>query len=123
MYKSKEFKEDLARRQQTITYSGVGAHGQNGVSERGIPKELIFSRTMMLHQALMWPEHFDMRLWPFALSHAAYLLLPNRCHGLCPLEIYTASKVDIIVLRSEKTRGCPTYVLDPKIQDGKKLPK
>ena len=27
------------------------------------------------------------------------------------------------VLRSEKTLGCPAYVLDPKLQDGKKIPK
>ena len=37
VYKSKEFKDDLATRHQTMSYSGVGAHGQNGVAERGIP--------------------------------------------------------------------------------------
>ena len=108
-----------------ITYSRVGAHGQNAVAERGIPTVVSSTITMVLHQALIWPEHFDMILWPFVLGYAAYLwnILPNRCHGLYPLEIYTAIKVDVGVLRSEKTQGCPAYVLDPKLQDGKKLPK
>ena len=88
-----------------MTYSGVGAHEQNGVAKRGIPTVVNFTRTMILHQALLWPEHFDMRLWPFALSHAAYLwnILPNAMHGLTPTEIYTGSKVDTKVLHAERT--------------------
>ena len=125
VYKSQDFKDDLARRGQTMTYSGVGVHQQNGVAERGIPTVVNSARTMMLHQALLWPEHFDTRLWPFALSHAAYLwnILPTGIHGLTHVEIYTGSKMNNKALRSEKTWGCPAYVLDPKLQDGKKLPK
>ena len=33
VYKSKEFKDDLDTRHQVMTYSGVGVHGQNGVTE------------------------------------------------------------------------------------------
>ena len=73
IYKSKLFKDDLERRHQTMTYSGVGAHGQNGVAERAIQTVFNSTRTMMLHQVLMWPAHFDMRLWPFSLEYAAYL--------------------------------------------------
>jgi hypothetical protein len=66
-----------------------------------------------------------MRLWPFALTHSAYLwnTLPNAEHGLSPVEIFTGTKMDPKALRSEKTWVCPAYVLDPKLQDGKKLPK
>ena len=66
-----------------------------------------------------------MRLWPFTLTHAAYLwnILPNGSFGLSPIEIYTGAKMAVRALRSEKTWGCPAYVLDPKLQDGKKLPK
>ena len=39
------------------------------------------------------------------------------------MEIFSASKMDSNVLQYEKTWGCPVYVLDPKLQDGKKLPK
>ena len=50
-------------------------------------------------------------------------VLPNGVHGLTPEEIYSGTKLDNKVLRSERTWGCPAYVLDPKLQDGKKLPK
>ena len=53
VYKSKEFKDDLIARQQIMSYSGVGVHGQNGVSERGISTVVNSARTMMLHQALL----------------------------------------------------------------------
>ena len=74
-----------------MSYSGVGVHQQNGVAERGISTVVNSARTMMLHQALFWSEHFDMRLWPFALTHAAYLwnILPNGVNGLTPTEIFT----------------------------------
>ena len=79
IYKSKLFKDDLERQHQTMTYSGVGAHGQNGVAERAIQTVVNSTRTMMSHQALIWPAHFDIHLWPFSLEHAAYLWnhLPN----------------------------------------------
>ena len=125
MYKSKAFLDDSARRGQTMTYSGVGAHTQNEVAQRGIPTVVRSARTMMLCQALLCPEHFDMRLWPFALYRAAYLwnVLPYGVHGLTPEEICTETKMHNKMLRSEKTWGCPVYVLEPKLQDGKKLPK
>ena len=56
-----------------MSYSGVGTHGKNGVTERAIQPIVTSARTMMLHQALLCPAHFDMRLWPFALEHAAYI--------------------------------------------------
>ena len=31
--------------------------------------------------------------------------------------------MDVRAIRSKKTWGCPTYVLDSTLQDGKKLPK
>ena len=36
VYTSKEFTKDLKKRHQVLTYSGVGAHGQNGFAERAI---------------------------------------------------------------------------------------
>ena len=73
----------------------------------------------------MWPEHFDTRLWPFALNYATHLWnhLPNRDGGLSPMEIFSGSKSDNAALKAAKTRGCPAYVLDPRLQDRKKIPK
>jgi hypothetical protein len=36
VYKTMEFRKDLADRKQTIQFSGVGAHHQNGIAERVI---------------------------------------------------------------------------------------
>ena len=43
--------------------------------------------------------------------------------GISTIEIYTSSKVEMSRLRNEKTWGYPEYLLDPRIQDGKKVPK
>ena len=108
-----------------MTYSGVEAHGQNGVAERAIHTVVNSERIILLHQALMWPAQFDMRLWPFALEHAAYMWnhLPNARGGLSHIELFTSSKLYMEFLKKERTWGCPAYVLDPKLQDGKNLPK
>ena len=96
VYKSKAFKDDLKLWGQTMSYSSVGVHQQNWVAERSIPAVVNSARTMMLHQALLWPEHFDMRLWPFALDHATYLwnILLNGLNSLTPTEIFTGTKMD-----------------------------
>ena len=59
------------------------------------------------------------------MDQAAHLYnhLPNKYSLLAPLEIFTGSKIDPAIIRNEMIWGCPAYVLDPKLQDGKKLPK
>ena len=121
--------DDLDKMHQTISMSGVWAYGQNGVAERAIRAVVVSARTMMLHQALLWPAHFDMRFWPFTLEHVVYVWnhLPDGGFlvvvGIAPIEIYTYFKLDMSRLRDEKTWGCPVYVLDLRIQDGKNIPK
>ena len=61
-FKSKIFKDDINKGNQHLTLSGVGAHGQNGVAERAIGTVVNSAWTIMLHQALLWSEHFDIRL-------------------------------------------------------------
>ena len=73
VYKCKEFKEDLLTWHQTMSYSGVGVHGQNRVAEGSISTVVNSARTMILHQDLLWLEQFDMQLCSFTLIHAAYL--------------------------------------------------
>ena len=106
VYKSKEFKDDLATRHQVIAYSGVGVHGQNGVVERAIQTVVSSARTMILHQALLWPEYSDMILWPFVIDHAAHLwnllpcdLLPDN---LTLIEVWSSTKQEVSPLRTEK---------------------
>ena len=80
---------------------------------------------MMLHQALMWPEQFDMRLWPFALDYSTHLWnnFPSRDGRISPMDIFSGSKSDNDVLKAAKTWDCPSYVLDSRLQDGKNISK
>ena len=124
-YRSKEFREDIAKFGQTLQFCGVGAHHQNGIAERGIRTVSTAARAMLLHSMIHWPEHVSLDLWPLAIKYAVYLYnrLPSGTSGLSPLEIFFDTKSDHQELRGAKVWGCPAYVLDPRIQDGKKIPR
>ena len=81
----------------------------------------------MLHVALHWSESHvdDLSLWPFAVKHAVWLYnrLPNRITGLTPLEMLSNVKTDHRDLLRSHVWGCPTFVLDPKLQNDQKIPK
>ena len=126
IYKSEEFRSDLTRKNQDIRFSGVGAHHQNGVSERHIKTISYLTRAILIHSALCWPQENDLELWAFAFSHAIYIWnnLPSSQDGLSPEEKWTGCKFqNYNHIRRLHPWGCPAYVLDPKLQDGKKLPK
>jgi hypothetical protein len=125
-FRAEEFVRDCTNKGQTIDYSGVGAHHQNGVAERAIRTVTSWARTMMLHQVLHWPSEARLDLWPFALSQAIYLWnnLPQRGTRLSPIELFTGNKfTNYSHLQRAHVWGCPVYVLDPTLQDGKKIPK
>jgi hypothetical protein len=92
-FNSAEFRRNLEVNGQVITFSGTGAHHQNGVAERSIQTVTCWARAMLLHSVIMWPDQADLSLWPFALQHAVYLWnnLPNDTTNLAPLEIFTGT--------------------------------
>ena len=122
-----EFREDCKDKQQKQSFSGVGAKHQNARAERSIQTIMYMARTFMLHVALHWNENGtdNLALWPFAVKHAVWLYnrVPNRITGLTPLELLTRSKADHRDLLRSHVWGCPTFVLDARLQDGKKIPK
>ena len=83
------------------------------------------AQTIMLHAALHWPEQADVSLWPMALTYATYLwnIMPRPETELLPLEIFAQSKQLTPLIHHMHVWGCPVYILDPVLQDGKKLPK
>ena len=111
---------------QAIKFSGIGAHHQNGVKERTIKTISSWAHTILLHATIHWPEQNRLTLWPYAFEHAVFLWnnLPGRTSGVAPLELFTGvSLASFDHLQRSHVWGCPAYVLDPKLQDGKKLPK
>ena len=81
---------------------------------------------MMINAALHWPDKgSDLSLWPFAMQYAAWLYnrMPNFVSGITPLELLTKQRSDHGDLKRAHVWGLRAYVLDPKLQDGKKIPK
>jgi hypothetical protein len=108
------------------TFSGVGAHHQAGIAERAIGMITSWARTMILHSIIHWPDSADLELWPFAMDHTVYLwnTLPRKDTFLLPKELYTKiHNVDNTHLQRVHVWGCPVYIVDLKLQDGKKIPK
>ena len=119
------FREHLSARDQKIDFSGVGAHHQNGIAERAIQTVTKLARTMLLYAILLWPDQADIALWPFAMDHAVYIWnnLPRSDTRLTPNELLTKIRqTDYSNLHRLYVWGCPDYVLDPRLQDGKKIP-
>ena len=111
---------------QTISFSGVGAHHQNAVAKRSIGTIMRWAKTILLHSFIHWPEQSDTKLWAFALDQAVWIWnnLPRRGIMLSPYEIFTGDMYENYEhLRQARVWGCPAYVLDPKLQDAKKIPK
>ena len=82
---SEYYREDCREKKQSQSFSGVGAKHQNARAERTIQTISYWARSMMVHAALHWPNDGadDIRLWAFAVSHAAWLYnrLPNKNLG------------------------------------------
>ena len=99
----------------------------NARAERSIQTIMYMARHFMIHTALHWSEYGtdDISLWPFAVKHAAWLYnrLPNRVTGLTPIEMVSQTKTDHRDILRSHVWGSPSFVLDPKLQDGKKIPK
>ena len=81
---------------------------------------------MLLHEIIMWPNTENTELCPFALEHTAYLWnhLSRYDSQLTPLDIFSSTKFSSYDhLRRLHVFGLPSYILDPNLQYGKKLPK
>ena len=127
VFSAAKFRDDCDLKRQLQTFSGVGAKHQNGRAERSIQTVMSMAHTFLIHTALHWDDQGSdaVALWPFAIRHAVWLhnLLPNSVTGLSPMELLTGTRSDHRDLLRTHVWGCPVYVLDPKLQDGQKIPK
>ena len=107
IFTSYAFKEDCKNKGQTISFSGSGAHQQNGIVERSNQTVVNWARTMLLHAALHWTEIADLQLWPYALQNAAYLwnVLPHPQTKLSPWNMYLNLILRIIAIFSVSMYG------------------
>jgi hypothetical protein len=127
-FPSKAWVDDCAvQRQLPTKHSGVGAHHQI-LAERQIQTTFNWSRANLLHFVLHWPKMARNRdyLWPFAINYAVYMHnhLPIQDKRLSPSELFTGTVFNNYnhLIRAH-VFCCPVYVLDPQLQDAKKIPK
>lgn len=113
------FREAVAKSNQTLTFSGVNAHFQNGVAEKRIRDLLEGARTMLIHSASRWPDAINAHLWPYALrmANAVHNEVPDIRRKATPMQLYSGSKITHSS-RHYHHFGCPIYVLDSALQAG-----
>jgi hypothetical protein len=118
------WKQDILNKNQQLTFSGVGAHHQNGRAEKRIRDLQDMARTSLIHAHRRWPMAVDVRLWPYAIRHANHSIIHTPFHGQekTPVEIFSGTNIDPD-LKQHHPFGCPAYALDGHIQSGKKGPK
>ncbi|KAG7361859.1 integrase core domain containing protein [Nitzschia inconspicua] len=118
--------DDIQKQGQTMSYCGVSAHWQNGIAEKRIKDLQDLARTQLIHAKIRWPGVIDARLWPYALTTANNVY--NQTGSVqkktpkVPIQLFTDS--DHQQPKSDfHTFGCPVFVLESDLQDGKKISK
>ncbi len=76
-----EYQQECLDKQQTQSFSGVGAQHQNAQAEHAIQSIKYMACSFMIHASLHWTEQGsdDISLWSFAVKHAVWL------HKLCAI--------------------------------------
>ena len=123
VFTSKDFMSQLLEDNQQIRFSGAGAAHQNGVAERGIQTVVKMARTMLIHAAMRSPQGtITAELWPMAIDHAVWIYnrIPRMDSGLSTFELWSRSSFlpTKEILSTCHVWGCPSYVLEPKLQKG-----
>jgi hypothetical protein len=123
IFNKTSFVEHIRAHNQQIHYCGVNAHHKNAIAERAIRTISELARSLILRASIHWRDGIDGALWPMAIDYATYIYitLPNN-HGLCPADLFTGTTIPRHKLCDLHVWGCPVYVLDSTLQQGKKLP-
>jgi hypothetical protein len=123
-FKANKFFQHIRDHHQKIQYCGANAHHKNGIAERAIQTASNMARARILHAVTHWKDGINSTLWPMAVKYSSYLHnhLPNS-RWLCPADLLQGSTVPRHHLRNLHDWGAPTYVLDPQLQSGNKLPR
>ena len=85
---------------------------------------MAMARTMLLHAATHWPDvAADPTTWPLAVRHAVYIhnRIPSVKTGLSPMDLWSKTRFPMQKLLSLHVWGCPVYVLEKNLADGKSI--
>ena len=85
--------------------------------------------TILIHNTLRCPEEtLYTDIWPTAMDYAVWVYnrIPDMQSGFYAIKIWSCSRFDPVSenLSNYHVWGCPTYVLEPKLQKpGAKIPQ
>jgi hypothetical protein len=124
VYAAQAFRHQCEKQQQDLTFCAVGAHWQNGITERFIGLITTRARTILLHAMSKWPETITEDMWPFALRHAInfHNASIRRDRSSTPYQLFTGQDAPWNIT-DFRIFGCPAYVLHKDLQDDKKINK
>jgi hypothetical protein len=106
-------------------FAGAGARHHDGHAEQAIRTVMSIAQTMMLHLAIHCLDVADPCLWPMTVQHAVFLYnhMPSLENGLSPHDLFSKTRWEHRQFLDFHMWGCPVYVLDKTLSDGKKIIK
>ena len=120
IFASNHWKHNCISKHQGLSFSGVGAHHQNGKAENKIRYLQSQARTMLIHANKRWPKAITSNLWPYAVRMANETSneLPSLSlrDNQTPLQAFSRSTVSLNP-RFYQPFGCPVYVLAKELQN------
>jgi hypothetical protein len=117
------FKQACHEARQQLTFCGVNAHFQNGITERSIRNLSQSMRKQLLHACARWLQAVHFALWPHALRNATLLhnSLPVLEDGTSRLELFSSIRVGCN-MKHVHTFGCPVFALQNALASSNQLP-
>lgn len=102
IFKSRDIGDDNELNELLPTFSSIGAHHQNSVTENAVQTIMERAWAMMLHAAIHWPNALCTELWRMAVTYSTFLWDYTPCSNNCltPLEVLSSSTMDYGIICS-----------------------
>ncbi len=119
------FKQACKQGNQQLTFCGVNAHFQNGITKRAIQDLSESAQKQLLHARQRWPAAVHTALWPYVLRNAALMHnnLPMLEDGTSRLELFSSSIRVGAKMEHNYTFACPVFALQNQLAAGNSIPK
>ena len=125
-FKAHAWKKACMDKEQGFTYAGVNAHHTNGLAERRIRSLQTLARSMLIEVNRRWHLKAAAVLWPYTIKMASDVLnnTPNVRSKMRRTPMQTFSNTEVQPNQKHWAPfGCPAFVLDRKLQEGKRISK
>ena len=105
-FAERTFMDHCKQNGQTISFSGVNAHWQNGIAEKRIRDLQDQARTMLVHAQYRWKAAVNAHLWPYAIRMANDVHMYTPLNRFPPKPHLTFSQKNRVVTPPPSTMTC-----------------